>query len=277
MEGSLPLALGLTLFAGLSTGLGSLVVLFSKRPSVRLLSFGLGFASGVMVYVSLVELLPEAATSMGVALGEPAGAWVATGAFFGGIGLSALIDRLVPVPEQNPHEAVPLAVLDRATTGEVEAGQPPGTERLARVGLLTALVIALHNVPEGIATFMAAASDAGLGLSIAVAVAIHNVPEGISVAVLVHSATGSRRKATLHSFLSGLAEPAGGLLVYLALMPFLSDALLGGMLAGVAGVMVFISFDELLPPAREYDQGHTSIAGVVFGMAVMAVSLLLLR
>ena len=154
MEGSVPPAIGLTLFAGLSTGLGSFVVLFSKKPSVRLLSFGLGFASGVMVYVSLVELLPEAANSIGAAMGEA---------------------------------------------------------------------------------------------------------------------------AVVQSFLSGLAEPAGGLAVYLVLLPFVSDAVIGGMLAAVAGIMVFISFDELLPAAREYDQGHTGIAGVVAGMAVMAVSLLLLH
>ena len=275
MESNLGLAIGLTLFAGLATGLGSFVVLFSRRPSLRLLSFGLGFASGVMVYVSLVELLPDAMEVLGGKLGEPLGGWVAVGAFFGGIGVSALIDRLVPEPS-NPHEAVPFAELERHGPGNPEA-PAAGSARLARVGMLTALAIAIHNVPEGVATFLAASADAKLGLSIAIAVAIHNVPEGMSVAVLVHSASGSRRKAIVQSFLSGLAEPVGGLLVYAVLAPFLDEVVMGSMLAGVSGVMVFISFDALLPTAREYDTGHTVIGGIVLGMAVMAVSLLLLH
>lgn len=275
MEEHLARAIGLTLFAGLSTGLGSLVVIFSRRPSLRLLSFGLGFASGVMVYVSLVELLPQAMRIAGGQLGESAGGWLSLAAFFGGIGLSALIDRLVPEPS-NPHE--PVAVEDMRHAGEGdEPWQVQGAEKLGRVGLLTAVAISIHNVPEGAATFLAASSSASLGLSIAVAVAIHNIPEGMSVAVLVHSASGSRAKAVLYSFLSGLAEPLGGLLVYLALASFMTDAVMASMLAAVSGIMVYISFDELLPTAREYDRGHTVIVGVVAGMAVMAASLMLLR
>ena len=152
---------------------------------------------------------------------------------------------------------------------------PVADPALARMGLLSALAIAIHNVPEGMATFAAALADTSLGISIAVAVAIHNIPEGIAVAVPLFFATHNRRKAFMYSFASGLAEPAGGLLVYLVLLPFMSDAVVGGMLATAGGIMVFISFDELLPAAREYGQGHTAITGVILGMAVMAVSLLL--
>jgi len=280
MQGDVFVAFGLTLFAGLATGLGSLVVFFTRRPSMSLLSFGLGFASGVMVYVSFVELLPRASDLIRESLGERPGGWLATLCFFGGILISAIIDKLVPEPE-NPHEAVPLEDIKRAklyqqaATGQIPIADGKETS-LARLGPLTALIIGLHNFPEGIATFASSLADSSLGFSVAIAVAIHNIPEGVSVAVPVFFATRSRNKAFVYSFASGLAEPLGALLAYLLFVSFLNDAVVGAMLAAVAGIMVFISFDELLPTAREYGKGHTAITGVILGMAVMAVSLLVL-
>jgi ZIP family zinc transporter len=282
MHGNVLVAFGLTLFAGLSTGFGGAVVLFAKKPSMFLLSFGLGFSTGVMVYISLVELLPGAVAMIDRSRGEGVGGWLANGCFFGGIAISALIDKLVPEPE-NPHQAVSLAALERAVRGQDASARVESDataemlkrDSLKRLGPLTALIIGIHNFPEGMATFAGALADSSLGVSIAVAVAIHNIPEGIAVAVPTFFATGSRRKAFLLSFSSGLAEPIGALLFYLLLMPFLDETVVAAMLAGVAGIMVFISFDELLPTAREYGKGHTAIVGVVLGMAVMAVSLLL--
>jgi ZIP family zinc transporter len=274
MHGNLLVALGLTLFAGLSTGLGGLVVFWSRRPGLRLLSVGLGFSSGVMVFVSLCELLPQGVAVVSRELGHEAGGWVANGAFFGGILVSALIDRLVP-EGQNPHEAVTLEDIMRVTSpGESAAQDRPRS--LSRVGLLSALVIAIHNFPEGMATFLASVADPALGLSIAIAVAIHNIPEGIAVAVPVYFASGSKVRACGQAFLSGLAEPVGAVAVFLVLRPFITDAVVGSLLALVGGIMVFISFDELLPTAREYGKGHDAIIGLVAGMAVMAVSLLLI-
>lgn len=279
MEGSIGIALGLTLMAGLATGLGSLVVFVAKKPNLSLLSFGLGLSGGVMVYVSLVELLPAGQEMMGGPLGEKMGAWAATGFFFGGILLSALIDKLVPNPE-NPHEAVPLDQIAMAHRGEASIAFDQGNRNkkrsLMRVGLMSALAIGIHNFPEGIATFASSMADVSLGMSIAVAVAIHNIPEGIAVAVPTYFATKSKKKAFLYSFASGLAEPIGAILAYTILMPFLDETVVGAMLATVGGIMVFISFDELLPTATEYGKGHTAIAGVIIGMAVMALSLLLI-
>jgi ZIP family zinc transporter len=275
MEGTALFALGLTLFAGLSTGLGSLVILLARRPKATLLAFSLGFSGGVMVYVSLAELMPQAVDAVGEHLGEKPGGFLAVGCFLGGILLSAAIDRLVPQP-LNPHEAVSLDDMGEMRRGEGPSAEEGKRSALSRLGLLTALAIGIHNFPEGVATFAVAMSDASLGVSIAVAIAIHNIPEGISVAVPVYFATGSRRKAFLLSFATGLAEPVGALLAYLVLMPVLHGALIGGMLAAVAGIMVFISFDELLPAAREYDRGHVATVGVLLGMSVMAISLLLL-
>lgn len=276
MDGNALIAFGLTLFAGLATGLGSLVVFIARKPNLKLLSVGLGFSGGVMIYVSFLELLPAGSHLIAATLGQRPGGWIGTACFFAGMGLSALIDKLVPEPE-NPHELISLEDILRAREGE---GPDPAASQvheksLARVGALTALVIGLHNFPEGMATFASGLADTSLGVSIAIAVAIHNIPEGIAVAVPIFFATGSRRKAFLNSFGSGLAEPIGALAVYLVLMPFISDLLVGCLLSTVSGIMVFISFDELLPTAREYATGHTVIGGIVMGMAVMAVSLLL--
>ena len=177
--------------------------------------------------------------------------------------LIALIDKLIP-SEENPHE-VKL----------VEEEHKPPTKKLMRMGVFTALAIAIHNFPEGLATFVSALQDPGIAIPIVVAIAIHNIPEGIAVSVPIYQATGSKIKAFKYSFLSGLAEPAGALIGWLVLMPFMNDTIFGIIFAGVAGIMVFISFDELLPAAREYGEHHLSLYGLISGMIVMAVSLLL--
>lgn len=265
MEQNILIPLLLTLGAGLATGIGSAIAFFARRTNKRLLSFSLGLSGGVMVYVSFVELFQQANATLAAEWGPCAGGAVTVAAFFAGILLIGIIDRLVPSVE-NPHEA--------HRVEEMEAR--PRNTKLMRMGLLTALAIGIHNFPEGIATFASAVDDVTLGAAIAVAIAIHNIPEGIAVSVPVYYATGNRRRAFLLSLLSGLAEPVGALLAYLVLMPFMTPTLMGCILAAVAGIMVFISIDELLPAAREYGEAHTSIYGVVAGMALMAVSLLLL-
>lgn len=264
-SGNFWFAFGLTLFAGLSTGIGSALAFFTKSTSTRFLSLSLGFSAGVMIYVSFVEILQKAKTALIPDFGEKTATWYAVLAFFAGILLIALIDKLIPSPE-NPHE---IRRVEDVSTGK---GKDP---RLVRMGLFTALAIAIHNFPEGIATFMAGLTDPTIAVPIAVAIAIHNIPEGIAVSVPVSYGTGSRRKGFLLSFLSGLAEPVGALLAYLILMPFLNDALFGFTFAGVAGIMVFISIDELLPTAQEYGRHHHAVYGFLAGMAAMALSLLL--
>ncbi|MFI3261550.1 MAG: zinc transporter ZupT [Rikenellaceae bacterium] len=255
----------LTTFAGLSTTLGAFIAFGAKKTSTKFLSFSLGLSAGVMIYVSFVEILPEAFHAMVRHYGEGKKAEAMTVLlFFVGIALIGLIDRLIP-QEENPHEI---------RTFEDEEGKAP-KKSLIRVGLMTALAIGIHNFPEGIATFMSAIEDPKLGVAIAIALAIHNVPEGMAVAVPVFQATGSKKKALKWAFLSGLAEPVGAGLAYLLLMPFMSGVVLGGIFAVVAGIMVFISLDELLPAAEKWGEHHTSILGVILGMAIMAVSLLL--
>ncbi len=259
-------AFSLTLFAGLATGIGSALSLLTNRTNTKFLSVALGFSAGVMIYVSFVEIFFKAKSSLVAVLGEKAGTWATVGGFFLGILIIALIDKLIPNAE-NPHEIHTVEEMD----GESEEHKA----KLMRMGLFTALAIGIHNFPEGLATFTAALSDPSLGIPIAFAIAIHNIPEGIAVAVPIFYATGDRMKAFKLSFLSGLSEPVGALIGYVLLFRFFNDVMFGFIFASVAGIMVYISLDELLPSAREYGEHHLSIYGLIAGMAVMALSLLL--
>lgn len=262
------IAFGLTLFAGLSTGIGSALAFFAKSTNEKFLSLSLGFSGGVMIYVSLIEIFAKAKIELINVYGDTQGYWYTVAGFFGGMLFIALIDKLVPSFE-NPHE------MHRVEEIPAKSEDDKTKKKLMRMGVFSAIVIAIHNFPEGLATFAAALSDPTLGLPIAIAIAIHNIPEGIAVSVPVYYATNNRRKAFLLSFFSGLAEPVGALVGYLILYNFLTPAVLGLLFAGVAGIMVFISLDELLPAAREYGQHHYAVYGMIGGMAVMAVSLLL--
>jgi ZIP family zinc transporter len=268
MNGDIALAFLLTTLAGLSTGIGSAIAFLARHTNKKLLCLSLGFSAGVMIYVSMIELLGTARVSLTTELGSATGGWVVLISFFGGMIVVAGIDRLVPSYE-NPHE---LHMLEEMSD-EARERDP----RLLRMGVLSALAITVHNFPEGMATFAATLKDPALGVSIAVAIAIHNIPEGIAVSVPIFYATGDRKKAFSWSFLSGLAEPAGAVISYLILAPFLSETVFGVLFAAVAGIMVFISFDELLPAAEEYGEHHIALYGLLAGMAIMAVSLVILK
>ncbi len=266
-EQNLLIAFGLTLFAGLSTGIGSALAFFANRTNTKFLSIALGFSAGVMIYVSMVEIIVKAREALVASTDLIAGNWLTVAGFFSGIIFIGIIDKLVPSAE-NPHEIHTIEEVG----GEKKAND---YRKLSRMGVFTALAIAIHNFPEGLATFMAAMQDPALGIPIAVAIAIHNIPEGIAVSVPIYYATNNRLKAFLLSFSSGLAEPVGAIVGYFLIIRFVSDIFFGFVFASVAGIMVFISIDELLPAAREFGQHHLSIYGMVVGMAVMAVSLLM--
>ena len=260
------IAFGLTLFAGLATGIGSALAFFAKRTNTKLLSVSLGFSAGVMIYISFVELFADARHVLIADMGKAAGDWWAVFSFFGGILLIGVIDKLVPSVE-NPHEIHRIEEIKKT---------PVADKRLYRMGLFTALIIAIHNFPEGMATFATVLKDIKLGIPVAIAIAIHNIPEGIAVSIPVYYSTGNRKKAFLYSFLSGLAEPAGALIGYVILVPYFNDIVFGILSASIAGIMVFISLDELLPAAREYGEHHLAIYGLIGGMLTMALTLLLI-
>ena len=276
MEVNVSFALLLTTLAGLSTGIGSLIAYFIKRPKYSYLAVMLGFSAGVMVYISFAELFKTAIDEVGAA--------TANLGFFTGLVFIGIVDMLIP------HEYEEERVENRNPTviNQNETRQEKGAETrsssttvqpsvLMRTGIFTALGIAIHNFPEGLVTFTSTATgDVALGVSVAIAIAIHNIPEGIAVSVPIFYATGKRWRAFLYSFSSGLAEPVGALIGYAILLPFLTPTLLSACLAFVAGIMVYISLDELLPMAHRYGQEHLVITGIGAGMLVMAVSLLLL-
>lgn len=296
------IALGLTLFAGMATGVGSAIAFFAKRTNYRFLSVATGFSAGVMLYVSFVEIFYKGAGALIETYGDYWGHWVNAASFFGGLVLIGLVDIFIPAAE-NPHEIHaeeetaplqdPLAPLPVPGASTIPVGSRPAegfhdhavhSKKLLRMGLFTALAIGIHNFPEGLATFLAALHDPGLGVAIAVAIALHNIPEGISVSVPIYYATGDRGKAFTYSVLSGLAEPVGAIIAYLAIRlvaggesGLIPPQLMGVMFGGVAGIMVYISLDELLPASRAYGRGHDSLFGLVAGMALMALSLLLMK
>lgn len=261
-------ALVVTLIAGLSTGIGGLLSLFQRRNSSRFLSLSLGFSAGVMIYLSFVEILPEGLSYLSRSFTRTKAEVINILGFFCGVLIIALIDRLVPSAD-NPHELP--KVLDMAVEQKDRA-----QNTLLRTGVLTAIAITIHNIPEGLATFSSFLVDPRLGLSIALAIAIHNIPEGIAVAVPIYFATGNKRQAFLVALFSGLSEMIGALIGLLLFAIFPVELMLGLVMPVTAGIMIYISFDELLPMAKLYGEHHLAIYGVLAGMAVMAFSLLFL-
>ncbi|EBF5794757.1 zinc transporter ZupT [Campylobacter jejuni] len=280
------IAILLTLFAGFSTAIGSTIAFFSRKDDLRVLSLGLGFSAGVMIYISFMEILPTALKDFKNHYDSHWAELLGLACFFGGILISLLIDKLIP-EDVNPHEPKEdlseLKICPLPQKGQNPPKFHPGeklhqinTKALKRTGIFTALAIAIHNFPEGFATFISSLDNLTLGITIAIAVAIHNIPEGLAVSLPIYHATGDKKKAFIYSALSGLAEPLGAFVGALILLPFIGDLTLAISFAVIAGIMVFISLDELLPAAKTYDKAHDSLYGLIAGMAIMALSLNLL-
>ncbi|MBX1907974.1 zinc transporter ZupT [Campylobacter jejuni] len=280
------IAMLLTLFAGFSTAIGSIIAFFSRKDDLRVLSLGLGFSAGVMIYISFMEILPTALKDFKNHYDSHWAELLGLACFFGGILISLLIDKLIP-EDVNPHEPKEdlseLKICPLPQKGQNPPKFHPGeklhqinTKALKRTGIFTALAIAIHNFPEGFATFISSLDNLTLGIAIAIAVAIHNIPEGLAVSLPIYHATGDKKKAFIYSALSGFAEPLGAFVGALILLPFIGDLTLAISFAVIAGIMVFISLDELLPAAKTYDKAHDSLYGLIAGMAIMDLSLNLL-
>lgn len=248
--------------------IGGFAVLGRKEVSPRLLSFGLAFAGGAMVYISLIEIFWKSHASFGEVYADGMAYNLATASFFGGVILIALMDAWIP----NPHNA-----LSKPTANGDPQPVTDGSAQLKNLGWLATAAITAHNIPEGMATFFATLDDPTVGASLAFAIAVHNIPEGVSIAIPVYFATGSKSKALLATFISAIAEPLGALLGYFVLVPVLSPEVFGVVFGAIAGVMVFLSLDELLPVAKKHSTGHDTIYGMVSGMATIAISLMLFR
>lgn len=270
MDANASYALLLATLAGLSTAIGGAIAIFICRPKCWHLALILGFSAGIMLYISFAELLPAAISGIGII--------AANMAFFVGIAFIGILDFAIPheYKEERIGDSHP-SLASRLMPGS-QSGDTGRSSVLMRVGVLTALGIAIHNFPEGLVVFSSVISgDMTLGIIVAVAVGLHNVPEGISVFIPIYEATKSRRRAFLYSFLAGIAEPIGALIGYTILMPFLTSTVVFGLLAFAGGIMVYISLDELLPAAHRYGEAHLAIVGITAGMVAMAASLIILR
>lgn len=273
-------ALLLTLIAGAATGAGGALILFRQKLSSNFLAAALGLSAGVMIFISLAELYPEAQAAIDASDAVRNGkTWVLL-SFFTGMGIITLIDFLIPEYE-NPHEATGLSLDARTAATDMIHRNGKSLQSLQKLGIMSALAIAIHNFPEGMATFIGAMNDSQTGAGITFAIAIHNIPEGIAVAIPIYYATRSRAKALLYATVSGLTEPAGAAVCYGLASAFGIRIADGSpafplILAAVAGIMIYISLDELLPTAEKYGKHHVAIAGVVSGMAIMGISLLII-
>ncbi len=267
-------AFALTLLAGLSTGVGAALAFFSRSDNTTVLSIGLGFSAGVMIYISFVEILVQSKIAFIGSFDEVSAETLTVILFFLGFALTFLIDRLIP-DDVNPHELKG----EKALAELKESGKAVKHDNISlkRTGVFTAIAIGIHNFPEGFATFVSALDHLAIGISIALAIAIHNIPEGMAVSLPIYHATGNKKHAFYYAVMSGLSEPLGALLGFFLLMPLMGDLTLGITFALVAGIMVYISFDELLPAARVYGNAHTTIFGLAMGMGVMAFSLILFK
>jgi ZIP family zinc transporter len=267
VDGALALAFLVTLGAGLATAIGSAIAFFTKHTNRAFFAVSMGFSAGAMIYLSFVEILPKAQSNLAETVDANLAMTLTGIALVAGMLIMALIDALVP-SQANPHENVSIELLEQDAQTD---------SRLLRIGVFLALAIAIHNFPEGLATFLLVLEDPQIGIPLAVAVAMHNIPEGIAVSIPIYYATKSRLKAFRWSAASGLAEPAGAVVGYLLLLPFLNGFTMGILFATVAGVMVFLAVDTVLPTARNSARGHLTVYGFIGGIAVVAASLILLR
>ena len=261
-------AFTLTMLAGLFTCVGGLIILFCKKKNTDFLSICLSFSAGVMIYISFVEIFAKSFESLKYAHGEETGLLITTIAFFAGILIISATKKIFP------HENETKTSL-KECSAEIEI-MPEGKKSLHRMGITTALAIAVHNFPEGLVTFVAALHDPALGVTIAIAIAIHNIPEGIAVAVPIYYSTGSKTKAILASAASGLTEPLGAIAAYFILIRFMfNESMFGVIFALAGGIMIYISFNQLLPTAQKYGEHHQVMKGLFTGVAVMALSLVI--
>lgn len=253
----------LNTLAGLSTGLGGLTVFFFKRTNTKIISVALGLSAGVMIYVAFVELLISSDQLLIDLLGVYLGSIINIISFLSGIILIAVVDQLIPDYEFPFKPSTSIEI-----NGNCDS-------RLLKTGFLTAIIISIHNFPEGIITLISSIQQPALGITMAIAIAIHNIPEGISVSVPVFYSTGSRIKAIKWSLISGLTEPFGAFIAYMVLLPFINNMILGILLGIISGIMVFISLCELLPAAQKYNEHGLSSISYAAGMIIMASILLL--
>ena len=313
-------ALTLTTLAGLSTGLGGLVVFLVRRPRQRTMAFSLGFAGGVMITVSLSDMLPHAVGTYTETMGRFPAALAAVSLCAAGMMIALLLERCVPDEAELAARHAGSARDGKSGRGSAggtgsmregrrgaghaggaagtgstwkggrgaghaggisgtgnlqESGHGAGSAGALRSALVTTAAIVLHNLPEGILTLFTSYASPALGITLTLAIALHNIPEGVAISVPVYYATGSRVRAVLYALFSGLAEPAGALLAFCLLRGFFSPLFLNGLIATVAGIMIYVSISELIPEGFSYGRRGHAVAGLAVGVLTMSIGICL--
>lgn len=257
------LGLLITFLAGMTTVLGGCLTFFIKKDNLRALSIGLGLSAGVMIFIGLTEVLKDSGELL-VKYFPNSYQWLVFAGFFVGVFVAVLIDWLIP-----KHIEEDLFIKHDECC--------PDCHKIKRAGLLTAIAISMHNFPEGLSTFIMTTQNITLGVSVALAIAMHNIPAGIAIALPIYHATGKKRLAILYSFLSGISELVGALIGLILLQTVFPQTIVGFIFASVAGILIYISFDTILPLSKEYGDGHYSIFGIISGMFIIWLSLLLMN
>ncbi|MGL5351846.1 MAG: zinc transporter ZupT [Clostridium sp.] len=244
----------LSVLAGLSTVIGAFIVFFSKSENKKLITFSLSFSAGVMITISFTDLFPQAERTLSKYNGNVSGIFFSLLFLIIGAFIAMLIDSFIPSEDKSNSTNI------------------TNDSKLFRVGFVSMIALMLHNFPEGIATYVSAYEDTALGIYIAVAIALHNIPEGISIAMPIYYSTGSKLKAFKYTFYSGIAEPAGAIIAFIFLKPFINEIILSVIFAIVSGIMLYIAFAELIPAARKYGHHKTYLFSLFLGICIIPIS-----
>ena len=235
----------LCLIAGLSTLLGSLFI-FIKGNKQNIIKCALAFASGVMLSVSIFDLIPESLTMFQS---------TTKNSIFFNITIFITIGLIIPL------------FVDKVLPNKLDQNS-----KLYKLGIFTMIAIIIHNIPEGIATYISSETNLKLGIKVTIAIAMHNIPEGISIAMPVYYATKNKKKAIGLTFISGMSEPLGAFLAFLFLKPIINNTIMGALFAIIAGIMTYISIIELLPTALQYKEKKKTIISFLIGILFMYVN-----
>ncbi len=234
--------------AGLSTVLGAFIVFLKVKEENRakFITFCLSFSLMIMIGISITDLIPN---SLSVLLKEnlKKGIVLAVLAIVTGIvGIKLLINKI-----------------EKAKTN---------CNSLYTLGILNMIALMLHNFPEGVATFLSSMQDMNMGIHLGLAIMLHNIPEGISIAVPIYYSTKSKKEALKKTFLSGFAEPLGAILAFVLFKNYITDSLISIVLLFVAGIMITISIEEILPETLKYKENSYIIKGFLAGIILIVIN-----
>lgn len=240
----------MTIIAGSSTILGVIPCYFKEKNKDIIISSSLAFSSGIMLTISLFSLIPSAYKEL-LIQNKNLKLIITISIILIGIIISKTIDK--------------------------EIDKLYRKNSLYKLGLSSAVILMLHNIPEGATSFLSTVANKDLGISIALAIALHNIPEGISVAVPIYFSTKSKAKAFIYTAISGFAEIIGAIITYIFFKDNISNTILSILLLVTSGIMIDISLNEFLPNSLKYKNKNLTAICFILGIIIMYISELFLK